>query len=128
MARSRKIVPTEHQEQALFFDWIRARYPTVAQYAVAVPNQFTGRSNQMRDRVREGLAKGYPDVLIDYPCGPYHGMRIEMKRVNAKPSETRPEQKEWIERLAHAGYYAVVCKGADAAMFEVEQYLASAMV
>lgn len=61
----------------------------------------------------------------------YHAMFIELKRVNFKPPKPtnikayafHMRQMAWIDYLNNTGFYAVMCKGADAAIEEIEKYL-----
>lgn len=122
--------PSEHEEQTAFMEWLALAHPQVFALTTAVPHQFTGRSSQMRMRVREGLKKGYPDVLIDYPVvaknAPvehFHGLRIEAKRARGVPSDVKPEQRGWINQLNAMGYCAVVAWGADDMIVCTESYL-----
>lgn len=114
---------SEHDEQVAFMQWLQVCLPVVYEHTTAVPNQYTGRSNQMRLRVKEGLKKGYPDVLIDYPIAPWHGLRIEFKRADGIPSDVHGHQFQWIERLNRQGYYACVAWGCDDAIAIVRKYV-----
>ncbi len=120
----RELVLSEHKEQAAFVLRLRTQYPEVAEYMTAVPHGGQ-RHKAVAAKLRaEGVTRGYPDILIDYPCGPFSGMRIEMKRRNATQSDIKPEQRAWGDRLLAAGFLAVVARGADHAMDQVEEYLA----
>jgi hypothetical protein len=52
------------------------------------------------------LSQGWPDLSIDYPRGPYCGMRVENKIHPNRPTE---EQLLCHERLRIQGYYVFVC-------------------
>jgi hypothetical protein len=71
----------------------------------------------------EGLRAGYPDYLCDVPRQGFNGLRIELKRQNAKPSDTDPAQVEWHDRLRANGYRVEVCKGWEAAWAVLCDYL-----
>jgi len=116
-------IPTEHQEQVALMQWValsKARFPALNNLA-AVPNGGVRHIAVARKLKAEGVSKGYPDILLDYPSGIYHGLRIELKR--QKGSYPTPEQKEWLERLNNAGFKAVVCKGWVEAKEVIEAYL-----
>jgi len=116
--------PPEHNEQAVFIEWLDKFHPKVRAMTCAVPNGTHKRSMASRMKHRkEGLTPGYPDVLIDYPCGPYHGLRVEMKRRAKSLSGCSDAQYLWKERLTMIGYRSVICYGADEAIAEAEQYL-----
>ncbi len=119
--------PLEHYEQILFVDWFRAAYPDMSMSLHAVPNQFTGRSKEIQKRVREGLSKGYPDLLLDIPKGVFHGLRIEMKRIDGVPSQVNPSQRQWLNRLNENGYYATVAWGGDHAIAIAKAYLSETL-
>ena len=121
-------VPLEHDEQAQWFAWLRANHPKIEALTYAIPNQGVSGSKGRTvrygaKRKREGLKKGVPDVFIAWPTKTHHGMYIEFKRQKFKPSQVKPEQHEWIERLTAKGYAAVVCGGCDSAKTAVKMYL-----
>ena len=70
---------------------------------------------------KAGMKKGYPDIGLDVARGGYHGLRIELKR--EKGGRLEPEQKEWLQDLAEYGYFACVCRGANAAKLVLINYL-----
>jgi len=131
ITRPRAPVPTEHVEQAMLFQWSQlatGKYPELADL-FAIPNAggYTGgfRANVARvvAMKREGVRSGIPDICLPVARGRYHALYIELKRTNAKPSDTKPEQAEWHERLAAAGNCVVVCPGWEAARYAIEAYL-----
>ena len=67
----------------------------------------------------QGVERGVPDLLIiDSPPHRPHfvGVALELKRVNGRPSDLRPEQREWLERFDARGWASAVAYGADAAI------------
>lgn len=70
---------------------------------------------------REGVRKGVPDLFLAIPLGECHGLFIEMKR--QRGGEVDKAQKEMHEALRAAGYSVAVCKGFEAAMKEIKNYL-----
>jgi len=67
----------------------------------------------------QGVERGIPDLLIiDRPprCLHFVGVALELKRSNGKPSDLRPEQREWLERFDARGWASAVAYGADAAI------------
>ena len=112
-----KKVPSETYEQIKLVMWMEK----IGLRFYAIPN---GGSRPIVEAVkfkRSGVKAGVPDICIPFASGPYHGLYIELKReVGGKVS---PEQREWIEYLNGAGYYAVVCKGFEEAKRVVEYYL-----
>lgn len=66
-----------------------------------------------------GMRKGFPDLLVTRARGGYHGLAIEMKVGNNKPTE---DQKWWLRKLASEGYKTAVCYGADEAIGVIKSY------
>lgn len=75
---------------------------------------------QARLAKRCGYVKGMPDLFIYEPKESYHGMAIELKTDKGRATK---EQKEWIKRLNDRGYYAVVSKGFENIIEEINTYL-----
>lgn len=115
-------VPTEHQEQRTFFEWLEVVKPTGWLNCFAIPNGANKSRASAGKFKAEGLRSGVPDVFYSYPSGGYHGLYIEMKRVEG--GRVEENQKKWIERLRRSGYAVVVCKGSGQAIEAVERYLA----
>ena len=120
--------PTEHAEQVAFVAYVRAAHPIYAKFLAAVPNGGMRAMKTAKRLKAEGVSPGYPDLLLDYSVGNYHGLRIEMKRARgsrggAAGSDTTDEQDAWIARLRHQGYAVAVCHGADEAIETFEQYI-----
>lgn len=119
----KKIIPSEHQEQLVF-----VRYCKIKKISVfAIPNgtYLNGtalqRAKQMNRLKAEGLEKGVPDLFIPIASSGKHGLFVEMKR--QKGGTASLDQKKWIELLNEANYRAVICKGANEAIKEIEEYL-----
>ena len=113
--------PTEAQAQAALFEWLEKKYPHVYEMTTHVPNGGSRHPGEAKNLKRQGVKPGYPDILIDYPCGTYHGMRLEMKR-NRRMKATA-EQDNWLGRLWMHGYKAEVAYGLDHAIELIEDYL-----
>lgn len=85
-----------------------------------VPNEGK-RSRAEGGRLkRMGLRSGVPDLILDYPAGAYHGLRIEMK---VGSNRTTQEQKDCLWSLFDAGYFVAVCYSAAAAIELIVKYL-----
>ena len=113
---------TEHEHQAALFAWAERARQTMPELAMlaAVPNGGL-RHKAVAAKLRaEGVKPGYPDVLLDVPRKPWHGLRIEMKKEGGRVSA---HQEEWIARLGACGYLATVCYGWDEARSVIERYL-----
>lgn len=112
----------EHLEQAAVMDWARMhekRWPAL-ELLHAVPNggfRFKATAAAMK---REGVKSGVPDLDLPVSRGKWHGLRIEMKAHDGRPSES---QRWWIDRLQAEGYRAEVCYGWEAARDVLIEYL-----
>lgn len=125
--------PTEHEEQVMlirelvkYYD----RFPELRELT-AIPNGGVRNARMIKGKrvsvvglklKLEGTQPGYPDLLLDVPRRPFHGLRIEMKRL--REGETSPEQEMWLARLEARGYAAKVCKGWRAALEVLLWYIA----
>lgn len=113
----------EHDIQRTYFEWVRTMAAQDGRYAYiwAVPNAGK-RSSQNRIWMwQEGLARGYPDIVIDWPMGKYVGARIEAKSLKGKLS---PDQVIWLKRLGKAGFAVQVCYNLDDLMSFTRAYFA----
>jgi hypothetical protein len=67
------------------------------------------------------VRRGVPDVFVEIPVAPYHGLRIEFKRVDgAKPGD---DQAMWHARLMRQGYAVFTAYGFDQAKAFTLEYL-----
>lgn len=122
----------EADDQAALFRWAQAHtryYPELALLNGSL-NGVKLTIGQGVKAKKQGMKKGFPDLFLPVPRGGYHGLFIELK---IKPYRnhknkmvyptTSDEQKWWIAKLKAQGYGAVICKGYDAAMIEILNYL-----
>lgn len=108
------MIPTESQEQIAFVEWMRYQYP---QHKVfAIPNGGVRNIVTATRLKKEGVCAGVPDLQI-----PSLRIWIEMKRV--KGGTVSSEQKDWLEYLEKVGYSCFVCKGAQAAIDAIKNYI-----
>jgi len=123
--RMKEHTPTEHQEQAGLFAWARLRRAALPELDMlaAVPNG--GARNRVTGAMlkAEGVSSGFPDMFLFCPRGGFHGLAIELKRVNG--GTVSPQQTDWLARLAAQGYKATVAFGAAEAIEIIEAYLAA---
>ena len=111
--------PTEHEEQCAVIKWCNTQLH--ARYIFAIPNGAHKSMASAAKFKREGLRKGFPDLMLPIASGDFHGLFIEMKRT--KGGVTSADQRVWIDFLHQAGYAAVVCRGAAEAIKAIEDYL-----
>lgn len=127
-----KVRSSEHEQQTLVIDW--AEINSIAHPELrllhAIPNG--AKLPWMRDKrgqrfspqalklKAEGLRSGVPDLCLPVPRKGYHGLYIELKHGDNKPSE---DQVWWLDRLNELGYQALVCWEADEAIEAIGEYL-----
>jgi hypothetical protein len=87
----------------------------------SVPNGGA-RSGATAARMKAtGVRAGYPDIVLDVACGPWHGLRLEMKKM--KGGVVAANQKEWHKKLVARGYCVIVCYGWKHAVQCINWYL-----
>lgn len=120
----RPIGPSEHQEQATVITWWRLQHeiynlPELALFAI--PNGGA-RDPITGSRLKaEGVRRGALDLMLAKPAGVYHGLFMEMKVGNNKPT---PEQESFLSYFESHGYKASVHWSAESAINEIKGYLA----
>ena len=126
-----KTIPTEHDEQVTFCQWLDI--VGVTYYAVQNENIWSGVIRAMLGKIKAlkiisaverklrvaGKKKGMTDMVCLFEGGV--SVYIEMKR--RKGSSTSTEQKEWQQRLKLLGFEAHICKGAAEAIAVIEKHL-----
>lgn len=114
--------PLEHTEAIMFANYLRElqAYGKIIMFAHLVNefklgNRYMGLLQSLK---AEGWNRGVPDYLIVTKKGVVF---IELKRL--KGSTVSSEQKQWQDALLSVKVPALVCKGADHAIRELEKYL-----
>ena len=123
--------PTEYDEQRAVISWCR-QYSRFAGFEKLA--MVHGDSSGVRVPIgcalkmkKAGAIKGWPDLFLPVPLesqpGQYHccGLFIELKR--RQGGVVSREQKEIHRLLSKNGYRVEVCKGADAAIQAIIDYL-----
>lgn len=107
------MIPLETDEQQVVVQYLELKGLKFS----SIPNStYTKSWKQKAKNKAEGLRAGLPDLLIVLPN---LLLFIEMKRT--KGGVVSPVQKEWIEELNKIdGVKAIVCKGADEAIENIE--------
>lgn len=114
----------EHYEQVRVFHCIELEDPDLYDCMSAVPNGGMRSAKTGADLKAEGTKAGYPDILIDFPAGVYHGARIELKAAGGSASS---DQIETLNRLTTRGYYCALCFGWEDAVSVLRRYRALAI-
>lgn len=122
--RTRSIRVDEHNEQVAVITWWAyacARYGIDERLLFAVPNAGAGASKGQAGKMKgEGTRPGIPDLVLAVARGGAHGLYIEMKALDGT---LRPSQAEMHALLRAQGYRVETCKGSQAAMILLAEYL-----
>jgi len=115
---------SEDEIQITVLNWsMRQKYKgrPIYDYLHHSPNGGKRNVREATNFKRMGTKKGCPDLILDISRGPYHGLRIEIKK--DKSSYPTREQKERIKTLNEEGYLAVVTKGLDETLDAIMNYI-----
>lgn len=120
-------IPTEYEECVDFVDWLEQQPGVLfghisnetfaGSYLHGAKQKNWAALARMK---RAGVRSGLPDYFI---ATRKSLVFVEMKRIKSRPSQTKPEQLAWIERLNALGIPARVCRGAEEAKQFVSLYL-----
>jgi hypothetical protein len=111
-----RVTPLEDDDLKALFEW--ASYSPILRDYMWHPFNEGGYRH-----VAKGLLKGVSDIVIDYPVYPYHGMYLELKKVNGKNSDVSDEQWQFIYNRRRVGFCADVAFGFDDAKDKISAYL-----
>ena len=119
-----KEIPLESQEQITLINWWELYSATKHIHnkcLFAIPNGGFRNARESHRFKQEGVRAGIPDLMLSVPCGAFHGLFIELKRV--KKGRVSEDQKEMLVVLAKLGYKTIVCYGFEEAKKAIETYL-----
>lgn len=117
-------IPLEAQEQIALIKWwnVYSQVQHIHEKCLfAIPNGGSRNAIEAKHLKAEGVRAGIPDLMLAWPCGKFHGLFIEMKRI--KRGRISKEQKEMLEVFNNIGYKTIVCFGFEAAKKAIEDYL-----
>lgn len=112
----------EAVEQIKLFRWVDFavnRYPEL-EMLYHIPNGGSRNPIEAANLKRQGVRAGVPDLCLPVARGKYHGLYIEMKYGDNKPTQN---QKRWLRNLQRYGYATSICYSAEAAIADIEKYL-----
>lgn len=114
----------EGNEQAALMRWMQ--YQHAAAFAVTWHTPNGGQRNKVTAAKlkAQGTKAGVPDLQLAMARGGYFGLFIEFKATPPHAAAVSTSQKEMVSQLVAQGYLAVVCKGMQAAMEQINAYLA----
>lgn len=113
---------SEHGSQVALFCWASQQftiYPCL-RLMYAIPNGGKRDKITAANLKAEGVKAGMLDVCLPVPIGPWHGLYLELKVGNNKPTE---EQYWIIAELRKQGYAADWMIGWESARDRVLAYL-----
>ena len=116
--------PSESGEQIALFEWAeyqKGAYP-ILRWMFHVPN---GGLRDIRTAAKlkaEGVKPGVPDIVLPAARGGAHGLYVEMKSREGKPTK---EQLDFHDALRSEGYYVAICHSTDEAIQTILTYLKS---
>lgn len=110
----------ETTEQISLFNWAERNAHVLPCLSLMyhVPNE--GKRTNGAVLKAMGLKTGVPDVVLPVASHNFHGLYLEMKYGNNKPTKA---QEEYMAALRQQGYKTVVCYGAEEAKTEIMEYL-----
>ena len=117
-----RTVPTEDEEQIAVMSWaalMEGRYPEL-RLLHHIPNGGKRGKREAAVFKAMGVKAGVPDLFLPCAREGYHGLYVEMKALDGRPSKA---QLEMLKALSGQGYRCVVCHGADEARRVIEDYL-----
>ena len=116
---------TEYTEQVAIITWASLsenKYPQLKLLNSSLNGVRLSIGQAVKCK-KGGMKKGFPDLFLPFPSGPYVGLFIELK---VKGGRISVEQKQWLENLSRCGYYTCVCWSAKEAIEVIEGYLRAA--
>ena len=125
LPKDKRLLPTEGEEQSRLFSWCRMQlwqHPEL-ELLFHIPNGGSRNKAEAGRFKAEGVKAGVPDLLLPVARGGYHGLFIELKRLDGGRVST--EQKAWMDKLKGQGYQAAVCRGWEEASEALLGYLAA---
>ena len=112
----------EAREQQTLFEWaalMEAMHPEL-RLMYHVPNGGSRNEREAANLKRQGVKPGVPDVCLPVPRGGKHGLYVEMKARDNKPTA---KQREWLDSLGKQGYAVAVCYSWKEAADTITKYL-----
>jgi hypothetical protein len=121
---TRSVVP-EDFEQELVLRWAAGQVDAWPELALLfhIPNGGKRGKTEAARLKRMGVKPGVPDLCLPLARGGFHGLYVEMKRLDGGRVST--EQKAWLAALHAAGHCVAVADGHEQAIAVLRDYLAA---
>lgn len=103
--------PLEHTEAIRLMDVVGIHLNLCAPLALLyhIPNGGWRKKGVAKKLKAEGVKPGVPDYCLPVARQGFHGLYIELKRIN--DGAASDDQLAWVDELRAQGYRAEVCKG-----------------
>lgn len=122
----------DHQKAVIqWAAWHEKKWPCL-KYLYACPNEGKHKVQYRKHQKAMGVKAGVLDLFLPFPVWnvdnqnpmrmmvSYHGLYIEMKAGNNKPTKA---QYDWMDYLEGVGYRVECCWSCDEAIKVLEDYL-----
>lgn len=118
------LVP-EDFEQELVMRWAIGQTETWPELVLLyhIPNGGKRGKREAAKLKRMGVKAGVPDLCLPVPRGGFHGLYVEMKRLDG--GRVSAEQTAWLAALHAAGHCVAVAEGHEQAIAVIKDYLAA---
>jgi hypothetical protein len=112
----------EAAEQEAVFEWASYMSMSIPELTLLfhIPNGGTRNKLEAQHLKKQGVKAGVPDLFLPVARGKYHGLFIEMKYGENRPTT---EQLQWAKNLIEQGYKCLVCYNWTSATNNIQQYL-----
>ena len=117
-----RVILTEDEEQTWLFSWAGAmeyRYPEL-KLMYHIPNGGKRSKSEAARFKAMGVKAGVSDICLPVPRGGYHGLYIELKALDGRPTQ---KQKDFIAAVREQGYFGAFAYGGEEAARIVVEYL-----
>ena len=121
-SNSLRLLATEEEEQIALFSWAKlvlGRFPGL-KWMFHIPNGGKRSAAEAARFRAAGVKSGVSDIFVPKAEGGYHGLFIELKAMDGRPSD---KQREFIRDMRAEGYCAVFAYGAEEAMEIIKAYM-----
>lgn len=125
MAKPAYLVSDEDEEQKAVINWCQynlGRWPEL-EYIFHVPNgekrePWVGRKLELM-----GVKRGVPDLMLLVPRGGFHGLLLEMKRIDKNMSDLSKDQRRFLAFENVQGFATCVGFGSEDAIKKITAYM-----
>ncbi|WP_415913252.1 VRR-NUC domain-containing protein [Neptuniibacter sp. QD37_11] len=114
----------EGEEQCEVVNQFRSLYPVEGHLLIHIPNGGSRKNKFEGWRLKQqGTRAGVSDLHLPIARGGYFGLWMEFKAAPPFDASIQNSQIQWLQEMRAQGYYAVLCKGPEAALKELIAYM-----